>query len=362
MMGTALLAIVSLSLACLIVLGAIVAILRSAHRERAAKVVRTGDTTISGLAQRIRAAQPVQLREGARRIPPSAQFGRMPELPQQSGQTAAGFGASGEWNTSQPAHPSAAAGPRLGSGPLVPIHPASPLFPLSSLPRHDSDPRGVSASFAVSGGLVPGWPSPPVSSASGGLAASNRRIPGFAIEDMLAAIVQQTQSPLTAAEEQRLREAAYVYDDGIRLAFDPQLGVVDLIFASCPLKTELEVILAFTMLNERFEALLRPVGRDRAALLVDVAGLEIRAEVTEAWVQALRQFLLARCAPAGAGRILLARYNSRIHSGQDRSLTLQRIQTATVTAALNSQTRIFGSREEAAALIQRLRELAMVAG
>lgn len=354
-MGTAQVVITALSLSCLIVVIAILAVLRSGRRESKPAPTPTGDTSVSELAQRIRAAQPSPARRNARR-PASTNLGRMPELPGQSEPPAAGFGSSGAWETSQPARSPAV--PRLGSGPLVPIQSKTPSSPL---PRYGSDTRGASAYPGFSAG-APSWPSPAASTPSGGLVASNGRIPGFAVEDRIAAVLRQVPMPPTPANEQQLRAAAQIYDDGIRLALDPQLDVVDLIFAACPLSSEPELVLAFSMLNERFEALLRPAGRDRAALLVDVAGLEIRAEITEAWVQALRQFLLARCAQAGAGQFLLARYNSRIRSGQDRRLTLQRIQTATVTAALNSQTQIFGSREEAAALIRRLRELALAAG
>lgn len=365
-MGTAFVAIAALAIACAVVLAAIFAVLRTSRRTHSAPAPT--EMPVGELARRIRDAQPLQLRQ-----PPAGflgsdegPFGRMMEPASPPKRLDSGFGASGVWGASQQQQQrqqrsgAVAQAPHLGSGPLVPLRQGSPLSPL---PRFGSDPAGAgvfpsgtSGALGGSGGLGPSWPT----SVSGG--SSSGRIPGFAIEDTLAAVLGPAPRGLDPAREQRLREAAYVYDDGIRVAFDPQLDAVDLIFAACPLTSEQEVALAFYMLNERFQTLLRSVGRDRTALVVDVAGLSISAEVTETWIQGLRQFLLARCSQAGPGRLLLARYNSRVRVAGDKRPSLQRIAAASATAALNSQTQIFGSRDEAAALILRLRELAAIPG
>lgn len=369
-MGTAEVVIAALAIACLVVLVAIVAVLRSGRRDHPvpttpAKSVPTtparSEMPVGELAQRIRDAQPLHLRRassGPLRADDST-LGRMPDGPAPFERADSAFGVSNGW--SMPQYQRTIAGPaqepRLGSGPLVPLQRGSPLSPL---PRYGSDPSGAGAYLSGTSGALGGWTgSWPVSSAAG---SSHGRIPGFAVEDTLAAVFGPIPRGLDPALEQRLRDAAYIYDDGIRVSFDPQLDAVDLVFAACPLESEQEVALAFHMLNERLLTLLCSIGRERAALVVDVAGLSIGAEVTETWIQALRQFLLTRCSQAGAGLLLLARYNSRIRAAMDVRASLQRIATTTVTAALNSQTQIFGSRQEAAALITRLRELATVTG
>lgn len=391
-MDSAQLVIAVLVVACLAVFGAIVFVLRSSGR-RADHEASSPALPVGELAQRIRAAQPPQLRQqsgyGPSSFAESSPFGRMPDVSDVAAhfeRSDAGLTASGDWNLQQrpPSPwppvaqaaqnaPSAPAGWPMrgaqslppGSGPLAPQPGGSPLSPLPRFGGDRHDPRGPGAPTSVTSGALgpgPAWLSPAGNVPAGSLGSSSGRIPGFALEDTLAAVLRQLPWQPDQSEVQRLRDAATVYDDGLHVTFDPQCDALDLVFAACPLGSPAEVALAFHMLNDRFQAVLGPMGRDRAALLVDVAGLDIRAEVTEVWVQSLREFLLARCAQAGPSRFLLARYNSRVRSTADRRESLQRIQTATLAAALSTQTRIFGSRDEAIALIARLRELAAVTG
>lgn len=335
-MGIATLAIAALSVACLAVATAIVFVLRSGPPQTGKAAVAQGEESVPALAQRIRDAQPRPLLQPDGGFPRAggAPLGRMPDAP-------------GPFERPVPG----SSWPGDGDAPRT--------SPVSPLPRFGSDPFSPDVyAGGVSGALDAFGPSWQNSSAAG--LSTSGRIPGFAIEDTLAAVFGPAPRQLDPAQEQRLRDAAAVYDDGMRVAFDPQLDMADLVFASCPLRTEQEVALAFHMLNDRLLSVLRAVGRDRAALLVDVCGLSIRAEVTEAWMQALRVFLLTRCATTSPGRPLIARYNSRVRATYDTSVARRQIASATLSATLNSQTQVFGSREEAAALIMRLRELATV--
>lgn len=367
-MATTQIVIAALSIACLIVLIAIVAVVRSGRHAGKSEPDPTppaGDRSVAEWAERIRAAQPLQAQPELPHVPAIPRdvtsLGRMPAASEQRQPAAPSFGTFPRGGGPERVPPSGAQAMWPASGPREPVQSGAPFPPLPNPPLFHGGGLGSGGPSGSAAGSPPGWLGALASPPSGALSSSGR-MPAFAVEDTLDAVFSQMTGPLASVEQQRLRDAAFAYNDGIRVAFDPHLDAVDLVFAACRLRSKADVLLAFYMLSERLDALLRPTGRDRVALVVDVAGLEISAEVTEAWISALRQFLLTRCATAGAGRLLLARYNSRVPSSADHTAVLQRIQTATVTTALSSQTQVFGSRDEAVALIRRLRELASVPG
>lgn len=160
------------------------------------------------------------------------------------------------------------------------------------------------------------------------------------------------------AYDQRLARLARVYQEGILLNFDAEANAVDITFIACPMHTPAEVELAFQILLAKVRALLAPLGRARSALLVDIAGLDIGTDVTPVWGKSLGGFLGVACEELSPGRYLIARYNSRLPSNGNRQETIKRIQIITSAVAEGFQSNILGSREEAAALLLRLRELA----
>jgi len=128
------------------------------------------------------------------------------------------------------------------------------------------------------------------------------------------------------------------------------------------MRSPAEVALAFRVLLAKVRTVLKPLGRDRAALLVDVAGLEIGPEVVPVWGESLSEFVAVACEQVGPGRVLIARFNSRAPSVGLRREAIQRIQNVAPVAAQSLQSSVLGSREEAAALLARLRELAAILG
>lgn len=186
------------------------------------------------------------------------------------------------------------------------------------------------------------------------------RMPGFApAGQVLSGALPQTAN---LAEGRRSGALTRVYAEGVQVSYDPAGDAMDIVFSACPLHTPAEIELAFRVLLAKVRTALKPMGRDRAALLVDIAGLEISPNSTQFFGGALKEFLVAICEQIGADRYLIARYNSRTPSASDQQDVIRRIQSMTSPIALSAQSNIFGSRDEAMALLSRLRELAATPG
>lgn len=127
-----------------------------------------------------------------------------------------------------------------------------------------------------------------------------------------------------------------------------------------------EVAAAFDALKAQVAAILAQLGRERCAMLVDIAGLDIGEGSTQDWGRALRSFLGQLCVQTSADHFLIARYNSRTAadrlSPQDIQSAVTSIQIMTAAAIQGFRSNIVRSREEAVALLLRLRQLAQMSG
>lgn len=182
------------------------------------------------------------------------------------------------------------------------------------------------------------------------------RMPGFAPADQSS---PAGSSPLPNLNgERRLGVLTRLYAENIQVAYDSPLDAVDIVFTACPIHSPAEVAQAFRVLLAKVHTALKPLSRDRAALLVDVAGLDLSANLTLVWGSSLKAFLAAACEQIGPDRYLIARYNSHAPTLGSRQEAIQRIQSVAPAVAQGLQNNILGSRDEAAALLARLRELA----
>jgi hypothetical protein len=186
------------------------------------------------------------------------------------------------------------------------------------------------------------------------------RMPGFTQAEPSPPVTSGWLADPT--EQRRSGALTRVYAESIQVAYDPAADAIDVRFDACAMRSPAEVALAFRVLLAKVRTVLKPLGRDRAALLVDVAGLEISPDVMPVWRESFNEFLMAACEQPESGRFLIARYNSRTPSGGSSREAIQRIQNIAPAVAQNLQSSVLGSREEAAALLARLRELAAILG
>ncbi|HLZ21068.1 MAG TPA: hypothetical protein VKQ30_02955 [Ktedonobacterales bacterium] len=186
------------------------------------------------------------------------------------------------------------------------------------------------------------------------------RMPGFAPAD--PAPSNATGRQADPMEQRRAGALTRVFAEGIQVAYDPTADAVDVIFAACPVRTPAEVALAFRVLLAKVRTVLKPLERDRAALLMDSAGLEVSANCAPVWGESLSAFLTAACEQPEPGYVLIARYNSRAPSVGNQQAILRHIQSASPAVARGLQGTMLGSREEAVALLARLREPSTIPG
>ena len=156
------------------------------------------------------------------------------------------------------------------------------------------------------------------------------------------------------------------YQDHIAVQYDRSIDALQLQFDSCRMQSAEEITAAFLALDAQAAAVLARLGRPRGALLVDVAGLQIGDAVTQDWGRALRQFLEARCIQTNPGHFLIARYNSRAATDrpslEDLQASVTAIQIMTEASIQGFRSNIVRTREEAIALLLRLRQLAGIRG
>lgn len=184
------------------------------------------------------------------------------------------------------------------------------------------------------------------------------RLSGFAVASQSSPV---DSSPLPNLNgERRLGALTRFYAETIQVTFDSSLDAVDVTFSACPMRSPAEVAQAFRVLLAKVHTALKPMSRDRAALLMDITGLELSANLALVWGGSLKSFLAATCEPIGPDRYLIARYNSSAHSAGNRQNAIERIQTMTPSSAQELQNTILNSRDEAVALLARLRKLAML--
>lgn len=150
---------------------------------------------------------------------------------------------------------------------------------------------------------------------------------------------------------------ARAFNEGIALRYDTEADIVELRLRACVIRTPAHVEAAYRVAFIRLREFLNTLGRERVALVVDIAGLEVGADVTQPWGKAVRALLDSVCAQYAPGKFLIARYNSRASGGDDRLETVTRIQIITAAVAEGFQSNIVGSREEAFAMVKGLREL-----
>jgi hypothetical protein len=127
-----------------------------------------------------------------------------------------------------------------------------------------------------------------------------------------------------------------------------------------------EVTAAFDALEAHVAAVLTQLSRSRGAMLVDIAGLDIGDGSTQDWGRALRSFLGRFCVQTSADHFLIARYNSRASTGhlspEDIQASVTSIQIMTEASIQGFRSNIVRTREEAVALLLRLRQLAATSG
>jgi len=163
-------------------------------------------------------------------------------------------------------------------------------------------------------------------------------------------------------QSQALAALAREYWQHIRVSHDPAADAITIVFDHCRLHTPDEITAAFGVLVEQTRRMLAALGRPRSALLVDIAGLDIGGEVTALWGRSLKEYLNRACVATGPDRYLVARYNSSVTGGALSPEALQavvtRVQIMTEAAMEGFQSNILSSREEAVAVLMRMRELA----
>ena len=150
-----------------------------------------------------------------------------------------------------------------------------------------------------------------------------------------------------------------VYERGMQVAYDPYLDATILILTNVVMNTPAEVDLAFRVCTRKIQTVLRSRGKERAALLVDIAGLVIGGEATQVWGQTLKACWDQICSVAGRDQYLAAHYNSKASPPSQEQLRekIRRIQIMTSAVLNDFQSNIFDTREEAVAFLQRMREL-----
>ena len=225
-------------------------------------------------------------------------------------------------------------------------------------PPASPTPSSMPAPFSPlppSPAVPPSWPS---------LAPGSQPLPGFPARSGAAA--QPSPWVDTSAtgnqQSQALAALAREYWQRVRVAHDPAADAITIAFDHCRLHTADEITAAFAVLTEQTRRMLAALGRPRSALLVDIAGLDIGGDVTPLWGRSLKEFLNRACIATSPERYLIARYNSSAAAGPLSPEALQavvtRVQIMTEAAMEGFQSNIFGSREEAVAVLARMRELA----
>ncbi len=146
--------------------------------------------------------------------------------------------------------------------------------------------------------------------------------------------------------------------------YDPSIDALQLQFDHCRMHTPEEVSGAFQALEAQVASVLTQLRRRRSPMLVDIAGLDIGASSTQDWGRALRSFLGWYCTQTSADHFLIARYNSRTSadrlSPEEIQSAVTSIQIMTEAAIQGFRSNIVRSREEAVALLLRLRQLAQI--
>src|SRR5581483_5482658 len=156
-----------------------------------------------------------------------------------------------------------------------------------------------------------------------------------------------------------LYELELQYERGMHATYDAYLDATHLIITNVVMKTSTEVDLAFRVCTRKIQAVLRSRGKERAALLVDIAGLVIGGEATTVWGQNLKVCWDKICSVTGKDQYLAAHYNSKASQPSREQLQekIRRIQIMTSAVLNDFQSNIFDTREEAVAFLQRMREL-----
>jgi hypothetical protein len=165
--------------------------------------------------------------------------------------------------------------------------------------------------------------------------------------------------PLKPAHAQTRYELEQEYERGMRTIYDEQVGAVNFIGIHVIMNTPAEVELAFHVCKRQIRSVLQSRGLDRAPTLTDMSGIVVGKDATAVWGQALKEYLEEMCIKVGKDTYLIAHYNSRAdRPGQDQLREkIMRIQLMTSAAINNFQSNIFDTREEAAAFLQRMREI-----
>lgn len=165
--------------------------------------------------------------------------------------------------------------------------------------------------------------------------------------------------PLKPFHAQTRYELEQEYERGMRTIYDEEIGAVNFIGIHVVMNTPAEVELAFHVCKRQIRSVLQSKGLERAPTLTDMGGLVVGREATAVWGQALKAYLEEMCIKVGKDTYLVAHYNSRVdRPGQDQLREkIMRIQLMTAAAINNFQSNIFDTREEAAAFLQRMREV-----
>lgn len=158
---------------------------------------------------------------------------------------------------------------------------------------------------------------------------------------------------------QAFYELAQVYDRGMQVTYDVDVDAIHLILINVVMKTPDEVAIAFDVCTRKIQRVLRWQGKQRGALLVDIAGLVIGGEATTIWGQSLKACWDKICVVVGKDLYLAAHYNSKADQPNQEQLLekLRRIQITTCAVLNDFQSNIFDTREEAIAFLRRMREL-----
>jgi hypothetical protein len=168
--------------------------------------------------------------------------------------------------------------------------------------------------------------------------------------------------PLQSLRARKAYELEMEYERGMRTIYDEQIGAVNFIGMHVVMNTPAEVELAFHVCKRQIRNVLRSKGLERAPTLTDICGIVIGRDATEAWGQALKEYLEEMCIKVGKDTYLLAHYNSRADQPDQNQLQekIRRIQFMTAAAINHFQSNIFDTREEAVAFLQRMREVYQV--
>ncbi len=157
-----------------------------------------------------------------------------------------------------------------------------------------------------------------------------------------------------------LNEREQEYERGMQATHDERLGATHLVITNVVMKTPADVALAFQICTRKIQTANRQRGLDRAALLVDIAGLTIGGDATTAWGQSVKTCWDTVCIKVDKDRYLAAHYNSQASRPDREQLQekVRRIQFMTAAVLNDFQSNIFDTREEATAFLQRTKELA----